>query len=146
MGEHSLLVVDDDADVRNALKDALLDENYDVEVASDGLKALDHLRERPAPSAIILDLMMPRGDGIFLLQQMKRDPRIADIPVVILTAERNVERRLASSAVKCVLSKPVELATLVSAIKNACTSTANSLVAPPTKDIVAAIGGGADKY
>lgn len=93
-----LLVEDDPGDallVREALAD---DERVDeISVASDGVYALEQLNdsERPLPDLILLDLNLPRMDGRELLAEIKREPKFAPIPVVVLTtsdAEADVLR------------------------------------------------------
>ncbi|MBN1121240.1 MAG: response regulator [Anaerolineae bacterium] len=81
-----ILIVDDEADARLIVKLVLKRFlNYQSREASDGLEALELVRQKP-PRLIILDLTMPRMDGIAFLEQMRADPAIADIPVLIFTA------------------------------------------------------------
>ena len=83
-----LLVVDDEADVRQALLDLLTSMDYSVRTASDGAQALHLLRaERPLPDVILLDLMMPRLDGIAAIGEIKREQPDARILVLTSFAE-----------------------------------------------------------
>ena len=59
---------------------------YQVESASDGLDALEKI-QADKPDAILLDLMMPRLDGFGLIDRLKQDPELADLPVIVLTAK-----------------------------------------------------------
>lgn len=82
-----ILLVEDDGDLRDAMADTLEESGYSVAAVSNGLECLEWLREaeRP-PSLILLDLMMPVMDGWqFRIEQLK-DPKLAGIPVVILSA------------------------------------------------------------
>ena len=82
----SVLVVDDDASIRTALRELLETEGYKVIEASNGLAALGRLRDGFRPCAIVLDLMMPVMDGWDFRSDQLRDPELRDIPVVVLTA------------------------------------------------------------
>ena len=81
-----ILIVDDEADVRYIVKLVLKRFlNYQAREAGDGLEALELVRQKE-PRLIILDLTMPRMDGISFLEHMRADPDISDIPVLIFTA------------------------------------------------------------
>jgi len=84
--KHTVLVIEDDPDVRNALTELLTGEGYEVTPASDGGEALDVLRAGLRPSVILLDLMMPKVDGWDFRRAQLEDPALADLPVVLLTA------------------------------------------------------------
>jgi two-component system response regulator len=113
---HVLLVEDDVGDVeltKAALGDARL--KLDIAVVEDGEKAMDYLRGRmpyvgvPRPDVIILDLNLPRKDGREVLNELKCDPVLHDIPVVVLTtsaAEEDIARSYASGA-NCYVTKPL---------------------------------------
>jgi DNA-binding response OmpR family regulator len=80
-----VLVVDDDHDIRESLASVLSDEGYDVAEAGNGLEALAEM-DRERPDVVLLDLMMPVMDGWKTLQILRRTPRHATVPVVILSA------------------------------------------------------------
>ena len=82
-----VLVVDDDADLRNSIKRVLEDDGHEVITASDGREALTRLNE-PAfhPSVMVLDLMMPVMNGWQLLDIFARDRRLQKIPVILTSA------------------------------------------------------------
>ncbi|HZY84248.1 MAG TPA: response regulator [Gemmataceae bacterium] len=84
-GKHILLVEDDEI-TRGAIKLVLEWEGYQVDCAANGQEALDLLRDKEPPSLILLDVMMPVLDGEQFRQEQKRDPRLAQIPVVIVSA------------------------------------------------------------
>jgi DNA-binding response OmpR family regulator len=80
-----IMVVDDDRNLRLALKYRLEKEGYHVLLAGDGLDALEKVKAEQ-PDLIILDLAMPRMNGLGFLEQMRGDGRGADVPVIVLTA------------------------------------------------------------
>lgn len=82
---NQILIVDDDTGSRTALANVLRDEGFDVVAVDGGATALDHLRRSP-PGLIVLDLMMPGVDGWDLRHQQKRDPALAGIPVIAVSA------------------------------------------------------------
>lgn len=103
-----LLIVDDDADVREALASVLQDEGYGVLIAESGRAALEILRGGARPALILLDVMMPVMDGHEFRALQRRDPDLADIPVVVLTAGAMDSRVEALGAVHS-FRKPVSL-------------------------------------
>src|SRR5206468_568036 len=83
------LVVDDDDAIRDALAEVLRDERYVVATAEDGRRALELLKSGLRPSVVLLDLWMPDVDGHEALSTMKADPALADIPVIVITADHD---------------------------------------------------------
>ena len=77
---HSILVVDDDPDIRTSLAEILGDEGYRVAGARNGREALDYLRRRTRPSLILLDMMMPDMDGWLFRREQQKLPELASIP------------------------------------------------------------------
>jgi CheY-like chemotaxis protein len=84
----TVLLVEDDLDIRDVLQDVLEAEGYDVIPAANGKQALDFLTLNDPPGAdlVILDLMMPMVSGWEVLERMARDRRLADIPVIVVSA------------------------------------------------------------
>jgi CheY-like chemotaxis protein len=110
-----ILVVDDDPDIRESLREVLEDEGYDVACVANGREALDHLKaSSPRPCVILLDLMMPVMDGWQFRREQKLDPEIADIPLVVITATGN--RPVLIDAAELVM-KPLDLGRLFEAIE-----------------------------
>ncbi len=81
-----ILVVEDDADARAALIDILEITGFAAVPAGNGREALDYLRRASKPSCIILDLLMPEMDGWEFRIEQKNDPKIATVPVIVVTA------------------------------------------------------------
>ncbi len=113
----SILVVDDDVDIRETLAEVLEIEGYGVETAEHGRAALDMLGEGTSPSVILLDLMMPVLDGYGFLAARAATPAIARIPVIVITAGGISRERLGSVEV---LPKPVDLPRLLETIAKHC--------------------------
>lgn len=88
---HTVLVVDDSPDLRSAIEDFLTSEGYRVVTAADGGQALRMLRGH-RPSLMLTDLSMPILDGWELLQTLRRDPELADIPAVAYTSTPHTVR------------------------------------------------------
>lgn len=84
----SVLVVEDDDDIREVLADTLADHGYRVYQARHGLDALEHMREYGVPNIILLDLMMPVMNGFDFLAEKAKEPAFASVPVVVITAGR----------------------------------------------------------
>jgi len=115
-----VLIVDDDYDIRDSLHDVLTDEGYDVAFAPDGLEALDYLRTQRRPALILLDWMMPRCDGATFRAKQLQDPEILDIPVVLLTADANIDVKTQQLSAQGGLRKPVDLRLLMAEVRRHC--------------------------
>jgi DNA-binding response OmpR family regulator len=81
-----ILVVEDDPSVRGLLQTLLSAEGYDVVTASDGLAGLVKATSSP-PALVLLDLMMPDLGGVRVLEEMRDDPELAEIPVIVVTGK-----------------------------------------------------------
>jgi CheY-like chemotaxis protein len=120
MGTSEILVVDDDADIRDALRDALEFEGYAVSVAANGREAWDALGSDGLPSLILLDLMMPVMNGAEFLGRLRADVRLRDVPVVVVTAFGSMARTVAHES-QDVLAKPLDLDQLMRVVSRYCT-------------------------
>lgn len=115
-----ILVVEDDVDLRRSLAEVLEDEGCEVACARDGVEALRQL-EGPVPQAILLDLTMPGMDGWTFRSRQRKDPRLAAIPTVVISAAYGNEARgVEALAADAFLPKPFELRTLIAALKRLC--------------------------
>ncbi len=81
-----ILVVEDDCDAREALMTLLQMQGYSAVPAGNGKEALDYLSSAPTPDLIVLDLWMPVMDGWQFRNEQIRNPRLRNIPVIVLTA------------------------------------------------------------
>jgi two-component system, sensor histidine kinase and response regulator len=107
----TVLVVDDEPDIRESLQEALGDQGYSVFVACNGKEALRLLPDLPRPCAVILDLIMPVMDGAELYAAMRATPGLADIPVLMSTSDTSRVPQLVP-----VMKKPVNLDRLLTAV------------------------------
>lgn len=114
-----VLVIEDDIDILRAITQVLEDEGYTVRGAANGRAALDLLRAPGArpPRVILLDLMMPVMDGWAFRSEQLRDPALAGIPVIVLTADGSAEEKGSTMGSAGALRKPVELETLLAAVE-----------------------------
>jgi CheY-like chemotaxis protein len=109
VGTHRVLVIEDDRDMRDALVEALRLEGYEVDAASDGAQGLSLARQH-RPDVILLDLMMPIMSGWEFRAAQVGDPRIAEVPVIVMSAYHN-DLDVAES-----LPKPFRLEDMLGAI------------------------------
>ena len=100
--------------------------------ASNGRQALDWLHQCPShPCVILLDLMMPVMDGRTFREEQLRDPVLADVPVVVLSADGRAAQRTAIRDVTRRLAKPIRLGTLLEVIAGYCGPAPRSLTEQP---------------
>jgi len=115
-----VLVVDDDPDILEALAEILESEGFVVRRARNGKEALDRLWPDP-PQLILLDLMMPVMDGRDFSQHMRRrtEPGVAQIPIIVLSADRSVSPKAKEVGALGYLAKPFELSDLLEMVRGA---------------------------
>lgn len=117
----SILVVDDDHGIREVLSEVLGDAGYRTATAADGAKALDYLQSTPMlPRVILLDLMMPVMTGWEFRTAQQQDPRLAPIPVVVLSARGNLDHEQYTITVNAFMRKPVDLDQLLDLVEGYC--------------------------
>lgn len=112
-----ILVVEDDADMREALAEAMADAGLLVERAEDGEAALERLRAGCSPAAILLDLRMPRMSGERFLRTIRGDHRFAHLPVITMTAGTD---GVEDGEVVAHLRKPFDLEQLLEIVVSLC--------------------------
>jgi len=120
MGKKTILIVDDNADTRLVLSARLNAHHYHTVFAADALQAMSvALKERPA--AILLDLGLPGGNGLMVLQRLKANTSLRGIPVIIVTAEDSqvAEARTIKAGAVAFLQKPVAQDKLMAAVQQA---------------------------
>ena len=79
-----ILIIEDEELLYNLLRKKLTTEGYDVSVSEDGQKGLDSMR-RNAPDLVLLDIVMPNKNGFEVMEEMKKDERLKNIPVIIIS-------------------------------------------------------------
>lgn len=117
----SVLVIDDDADVRESMIEWLTSNGYEASSASNGREALKFLRSGVrAPDAILLDMMMPVMDGLSFRWEQLADPALAPIPVIILSAQGHCrEAAVELDAAGCI-KKPCQPEALIELLGRVC--------------------------
>ena len=118
--QQTLLVVDDDLDIRDALQDVLEGAGYSVRLAADGQQALESLRAGWTPNLILLDLMMPRMNGFEFRDVQRRDTGLCDIPVLLASADPALPQAARTLGVAGYLRKPLDLDDLLGTVDRLC--------------------------
>jgi CheY-like chemotaxis protein len=120
-GDHRpLLLVEDDDDVRDAIAASLRDEGYVVAEAGNGRLALDWLRRNADPCLVLLDLWMPVMSGVEMRAQMVQDPRLAALPLVVVTAAGDGKAQAEEMGAIGYLRKPLDLRDLLETVERFC--------------------------
>lgn len=122
MSERSVLIIDDDEDIRESLIGCLEGEGYQPIAAPNGKQALELLASLdPPPCIIVLDLMMPVMDGRSFREEQLRSPALAKIPVVLISAYVPDPAEVAQELrIPDYLSKPVDPEVLLQLIQDRC--------------------------
>jgi len=100
-----VLVVEDDPDLGDTIVTFLKEEGLDAKLARDGDQAM-RLLDQLNPSAMILDLMMPRRDGLQVLRELRDSPDFAETPVIVLTAQPAKREEALEAGATIVMDKP----------------------------------------
>jgi len=79
-----VLIVDDDPDIREGIVAVLETNDYHLATASNGIECMEHIRDE-LPDLLILDMLMPRMDGFAVIRELRSDPELTGIPIIILT-------------------------------------------------------------
>jgi CheY-like chemotaxis protein len=118
---HPILVVDDDADIRETIVEVLEENGHRTLSAANGNEALAALRNADEPPCLILlDLMMPIMDGRAFREAQQADPELSKIPVIVLSAFRDSAETAKQLDAAGFLPKPVSLDALISLIDSFC--------------------------
>lgn len=113
-----ILIVDDDEDIRDVIALVLERRGYRAVGAFDGQDALEQLRERDgAPALILLDLMMPRLNGVDFAKQLRSSAGVSQAPIVILSGDSRARETAASVGAADCLTKPIDLKDLVATVQ-----------------------------
>jgi CheY-like chemotaxis protein len=114
-----VLVVEDDADLRSVMRDALETEGCEVALAADGREALEQLRTGARPCVVLLDLMMPNMDGWQFMEEVRLHPSLARIPIVVVSAYGSADG-VRSVGAADYLRKPFRIETVMSLVVRHC--------------------------
>jgi two-component system chemotaxis response regulator CheY len=119
MQPYKILVVEDDRDIRESLRDLLEMEGFEVVIAAEGIEAFEELRKASdhLPDLIILDLMMPGMDGYQFRELQKADPQFSKVPVLLMTADGNIDIKKMKVGAKMAIRKPLEISDLLEVIR-----------------------------
>jgi len=119
-GHRPVLVVEDDADVRDAVAASLRDEGYVVAEAENGRLALEWLQSNGDPCLVLLDLWMPVMTGMELREVMAQDPRLAAVPLVVVSAAGDARALAQQMGAIGFLRKPLDLHDLLATVERYC--------------------------
>jgi CheY-like chemotaxis protein len=114
----TVLIVEDDEDLRRMFRTALTLAGFDVLEAGDGLEALQRIDSHP-PDLVVLDLMLPGVSGVVVYQEIAAHAVTRNIPVVVITGSSMVEGEL---DVACFLRKPISPDRLIEAVRTCLAS------------------------
>lgn len=115
-----MLIVEDDADLREMMAQLLTLEGFRAEAVANGREALNYLHQSPRPDLILLDLMMPIMDGWEFRKRQQQEPAIADVPVIVLTALDRAQARAADLSGVDFLKKPLDFDRLLELVHRHC--------------------------
>lgn len=118
----SILVAEDNEDIRETLAEVLSLEGYEVQAVSNGQEALQYLKKASPPVLVLLDLMMPVMSGWEFLDAQKRNPKLERNPVVVLSAVPATQslEDLEPLGTAGAISKPINLSRLLEMVGNYC--------------------------
>jgi CheY-like chemotaxis protein len=118
---NTVLVVDDDEAIRETIQEVLQEQGFSVATARNGAEALAWLRASSAPALILLDLSMPMMDGQTFRQEQRKDPLLAPIPVIAISAAAGLAEKVRPMQIDGYLRKPMALDDLISTVERYCT-------------------------
>jgi CheY-like chemotaxis protein len=116
MTNHTVLVVEDEEELREMIREVLEESGYDVVTAAEGGQALAAMGRIQRPCLVLLDLLMPGMNGWDFYEKLKERPELADVPVVVHTSSPD----RAPAGVARVLRKPLRLERLLETVREFC--------------------------
>jgi DNA-binding response OmpR family regulator len=114
-----ILIVEDDAEIREDLAFLLRHQGFEVSTAANGLDALEQVRTEK-PCVILLDLMMPVMDGWQFRTKQLAEPSIATVPVIVISGVADRRHHPAELNAEAMLAKPIQMERLLAAVKRVC--------------------------
>lgn len=120
MADRSVLVVEDDPELRTIYQEVLSDGGFKVVAARDGLDALEILDGGAMPCVMVLDLRMPRMSGWELADRLHADGRWRHVPLIVVAAYYRIAEEAERLGAHAWLQKPIDLGRLVGAVEEAC--------------------------
>lgn len=122
MNHKKILLVEDDQDIRETLIELLESEGYEVVPAENGQIGLDKLSSAPTlPNLILLDLMMPVKDGFQFCAEKEANPKFANLPVVVMSADGHIRQNQLRVNARAYLKKPVDIYEILNIVEKFCT-------------------------
>jgi CheY-like chemotaxis protein len=115
-----ILLVEDDCDVREAMASLFELDGYRVVTACDGDDALERLQRGLEPCLILLDLMMPRKDGLQFRAELVKYPDLASIPTIAYSGYTDLKGRARALGIETFVPKPVDFDTLLDLVEGHC--------------------------
>jgi CheY-like chemotaxis protein len=125
MTQRSVMVVEDDPELRTIYEEVLSEHGYEVLAARDGVEALEHLDGGSVPCAVLLDLRMPRMTGWELADRLRADSRWSDVPLIVCAAYYRIAEEAVRLGARAWMQKPIDLNRLVGVIEDVCGDGAN---------------------
>jgi len=118
LSKKTILVVDDEQDLLDLIEYNLIKEGYNVLKAENGLEGIQAAKDH-RPNLVLLDIMMPKMDGIETCEQMRADPELRQIPIIFLTARSDEKTEIEglNKGADDFITKPISTTKLVSRIK-----------------------------
>ncbi|OQW54662.1 MAG: hypothetical protein A4S09_05760 [Proteobacteria bacterium SG_bin7] len=114
-----ILIVEDDRDILVTLEELLTTEGYEVEIAGNGREALDCLlRTNRLPDLIVMDYSMPEMDAPTFKDEQSKNPRFAEIPILLVTANADAEGKKAKIGARSILKKPLDIFHFLDAVES----------------------------
>jgi CheY-like chemotaxis protein len=124
--QRSILIIEDDVDIRESLQEFLEGEGHEVHAAGNGEQAFQMLRKSQGASGkaapidlILLDLMMPVMNGVEFRRKQVEDPKLSRIPVIVISADNRTQSIASSLGLQWCIQKPMNLEELLKALDQA---------------------------
>lgn len=120
MSDRSVLVVEDDPELRTIYEEVLSDGGFAVTAARDGVDALEKLDNGVHPCVLVIDLRMPRMSGWELADRLRADERWNRVPLVVVAAYYRIAEEADRLGARAWLQKPIDLGRLVRVVEDVC--------------------------